>query len=250
MRARRFLGLLAVTALAACLDEGGGEAGLGLDPSGRPSAGNGVALDGFFVGQGFAMFFSAQGNVKYTTSWPTVIDEFDIAAASAKDPKNAGKYRAENGKLIINWGDGNTWVCRLVSATEFKIESGRKGGIGTSVRQATTVSPTLVGSFKRGNFSYFGVDSSGTAAGSVSGDHWVTFKSDATIRIVDEVSVFINGELLVDTKVVQGDFSISGHTVTITEANGKVSKKDVWVREGTADSPALLAFDGAIYLKR
>jgi hypothetical protein len=243
------LGLL--SALAACLDENAVDgAGGGLDPDAPGAVGGGDFQPGFYLGPKFAMFFSAAGDAVYVTGWRGLVDQYDIQAAAARDPANAGKWRTGNGKLTIKWGDANQWVTRLLSTSSFEIESGRKNGIGTIVSRPPSVPPTLVGSFKRGRFDVFGVDNTGTGSGATSSDHWLNFNADGTVAVVDEVGVYLGGQYLSDIKKVVGQFEVDGFTMTITEANGNVTRHNLWISDGAADNPTMVAFDGSEYLRQ
>jgi hypothetical protein len=237
--------LCLAASLAGCQDEG-----TGGDPTDSIITGgpNSVALKGFYVGPSYALFFSDDGDVAFVTRWKGLIEEFDFAAAKAADPDNFGRWRTSGGKLFIDWGSGGKWVARLVSADELQLESGRKNGTGTFIRRPPAVAPTVTGRFRRGNFSYFGVDSTGTAAGSVSSDHSITFNTDGTVLVYDETGVFLNGEYLSDVTRLVGDYSIDGFLLTITESNGKVTKHDLWVKEGTPENPRLIVYGGSVYL--
>jgi hypothetical protein len=240
--------LLVLAGLVGCLDEAATDASNGgLDPA-LPGETNTLSIRGFYVGPDYALFLSPQGEAVFTTNWKGLIEEFDFAAAIAAAPKNAGTWRTSGGKLFIDFRSGTTWVARLVSADEFQLESGRTGAIGTFIRRPKSVAPTVTGRFKRGKFSYFGVDSSGTASGATSSDHWITFGSDGTVVVYDETGVYLGGEYLSDIKRLVGDYSIDGLMLTISEASGKVTKHDLWVKEGSAESPRLIVYDSSVYL--
>jgi hypothetical protein len=244
MRKRTLFVFCAAVALAGCLDEGapgeGGGTGVG-------AGSGGVVMEGFFLGPGFAVFFSPEGDAKFTTSWPSLVDEFDIAAASAKDPKNAGRWRTTAETLTIVFGGGNTWVCRIVSPDQFQIESGRKGDIGTYVTRPPMVSSSARGAFKQSNFTVLGTNRDRTGNNTVSGDHWVTFKGEGAIEFYDELFAYVNGQAISSQTTVTGDYSIDGYTITITDEKGNVSRKDLWVRSGTSEAPTLITLGSKVY---
>lgn len=231
-----------------CLDEGvdGDQDGASGGSAGAPGA-----LDGFYVGRSLTrtynsaardydyrwskqrVFLRADGLAYYPGGEFYLVDNVDLDALAKKWPKDAGRWQVNRGKVKITFGGGGIWDGDYVSPSEFRLPNYE---MARPLKAASRIDGAFYDSFFR----------VGNGNVTVSGDHWVTFRANGTIRIYDSWNSYVDGQSIGGETIVEGSYVIDGHTVTVT-AKGDTTRYNLWIEAGTADVPTVITFNDRGY---